>query len=74
MIVLIESKEDGFSVSQAVPQNLAEVMGNPHAENPTFGMITNGEEYIFLKLSRGEINQYVLSDLCSTSNSRGMVK
>jgi hypothetical protein len=71
--VLIESKEYGFSVSQSVPQNLAYVMGNPHAENPTFGR-TKGEEYIFLKLSRGEINQYVLSDLFSTSNSRGMVK
>lgn len=33
-------------------------------------MINNGEEYIFLKLIRGEINQYGLSDLFSISNSR----
>jgi len=61
--VVIESKEYGFSVSRAIPQILAYMMGNPYPENSTFGMISNGEEYIFLKLLRGEINQYALSDL-----------
>ncbi|MGL5059458.1 MAG: type I restriction endonuclease [Microcoleus sp.] len=69
-IVVIESKEYGFSVSRAIPQTLAYMMGNPRPENSIFGMITNGEEYIFLKLIRGEINQYALSDLFSISNSR----
>ncbi|MCP2726922.1 type I restriction endonuclease subunit R [Limnofasciculus baicalensis] len=69
-VVVIESKEYGFSVARAVPQTLAYMMGNPHPENQTFGMITNGEEYIFIKLNRGEINQYGLSDLFSLSNSR----
>ncbi|MEG4168983.1 MULTISPECIES: type I restriction endonuclease [unclassified Microcoleus] len=69
-IVVIESKEYGFSVSRAIPQILAYMMGNPYPENSTFGMITNGEEYIFLKLLRGEINQYALSDLFSICNSR----
>lgn len=69
-IVVIESKEYGFSLSRAVPQSLAYMMRNPHPENPTFGMITNGEEYIFLKLIRAEINQYALSDLFSISNTR----
>jgi hypothetical protein len=68
--VVIESKEYGFSVSRAIPQILAYMMGNPYPENSTFGMITNGEEYIFLKLLRGEINQYALSDLFSIRNSR----
>lgn len=69
-IVVIESKEYGFSVWRAIPQILAYMMGNTYPENSTFGMISNGEEYIFLKLLRGEINQYALSDLFSICNSR----
>ncbi len=68
-IVIIESKEYGFSVSRGVPQTLAYMMGNPFPETPIFGMITNGEEYIFIKVVRGEINEYGLSDLFSISNS-----
>jgi hypothetical protein len=69
-VVVIEGKEYGFSVSWAVPQTLAYMMGNPSLKKTVFGMITNGDEYIFIKLSRADTNQYALSDLFSLSNSR----
>lgn len=60
-IVLIESKRYGFSVMQALGQTLAYMMANPNSENPFFGMITNGEDYVFVKLDKRS-RQYALSD------------
>ncbi len=60
-IVLIESKRYGFSVMQALGQTLAYMMANPNSESPFFGMITNGEDYIFVKLDKRS-RQYALSD------------
>jgi hypothetical protein len=69
-IAVIEGKEYGFSVSRAAPQLLAYMMGNPNREKPMFGMITNGEEYSFVKLGCGDAKQYALSDLFSLRNRR----
>jgi hypothetical protein len=60
-IVLIESKRYGFSVIQALPQTLAYMMANPNSELPSFGMITTGEDYLFIKLDH-QTHQYGLSD------------
>lgn len=60
-IVLIESKRYGFSVMQALGQTLAYMMANPNSESPFFGMITNGEDYVFVKLDKRS-RQYALSD------------
>ncbi len=49
-VVLIEAKQYGFSVLQAVPQTLAYMMAHPPADQPAFGLITTGEDYLFLKL------------------------
>jgi predicted type IV restriction endonuclease len=49
-VVLIEAKQYGFSVLQAVPQTLAYMMANPNSDKPAFGLITTGEDYLFLKL------------------------
>lgn len=59
-IVLIEAKQYGFSVLQALPQTLAYIAGNPNVETPVFGMILTGEDYIFVKLDR-QLGQYALS-------------
>jgi hypothetical protein len=69
-VVVIEGKESGFSVFNAVPQTLAYMMGNPHSERVSFGMICNGEDYIFVKLARTGANQYALSDKFTIFNSR----
>jgi hypothetical protein len=51
-LILIEEKRYGFSVMQALPQTLAYMMGQPVAEVPGFGLITTGEDYLFVKLDQ----------------------
>lgn len=67
-VVVIEAKESGFSVFNALPQTLAYMMGNPHLEKPTFAMIANGEDYIFVKLTRAATNQYAFSKKFTIAN------
>jgi hypothetical protein len=49
-ILVIESKEAGFSLKQAIPQALTYMMSTPTPERPSFGLITNGSEFRFIKL------------------------
>ena len=51
-VVIIEAKRYGFNVSLAIPQALAYMMGNLQPQLPVFGLATNGEDYIFIKLDR----------------------
>jgi predicted type IV restriction endonuclease len=60
-VVVIEAKRFGFTASLAVPQALAYMMANPQPERPVFGMVTNGQHYIFIKLNQ-QTGQYDLSD------------
>lgn len=60
-LVVIEGKRGGFSVLQAIPQALAYMMGNPNPERPVFGLVTNGYDYLFLKLMQGGNPRYALS-------------
>ena len=66
--VVIESKCSDFSVTKAIPQTLAYMFGNPNPEQSTFGMVTNGNEFIFLKLVRQPTPQYGNSRLFSLIN------
>ena len=68
-VVLIESKRYGLSVMQALGQTLAYMMANPNLEMPVFGMITTGEDYIFIKLNQ-QARQYGLSNKFTLSNPR----
>ncbi|MGF1569382.1 MAG: type I restriction endonuclease subunit R [Nodosilinea sp.] len=61
-IVLIEAKHFGFSVLQGIPQTLAYMMGSPQGQSLTYGLITTGEDFLFLKLSRQPTAQYALSN------------
>ena len=58
---MVEGKQGGFSVLQAIPQTLAYMMGNPKPKRPVFGLVTNGYDYLFLKLVQGDSPQYALS-------------
>lgn len=64
-VVVIESKETSFSLELALPQTLAYMLGNPKPEKPVFGMVTNGGNFIFVKLQIQEFPQYELSNLFS---------
>lgn len=65
-LVVIEAKRYGFNVSIAIPQALAYMMANPHQDKPIYGMVTNGEDYIFVKLDQ-QNRQYDFSDKLTLS-------
>jgi hypothetical protein len=61
-LLVIESKNAGFSLVEAIPQALAYMLANPHPQKPAFGLVTNGSEFVFLKLVKQDPPQYALSD------------
>lgn len=64
-LLVIESKRSDFAVTRAIPQALAYMLSNSETAQPTFGMITNGNEFLFLKTSQ---NKYANSRLFSLVN------
>jgi hypothetical protein len=60
-VVVLESKKTALSVWTALPQTLAYLMANPQAEQPSFGVVTNGDEILFVKLVQAEQRYYALS-------------
>ena len=67
-VMAIESKKATFSIEAGRAQMLAYMLANPHPERPSFGMITTGGSFIFLKLIKGERPQYGLSKTFITLN------
>ena len=71
-LVLIETKRYGFSVMQALPQTLAYMMApapDAGASPIGYGLITSGEDYLFVKLDRQQ-REYDLSDKFTLSTRR----
>ena len=60
-VVVLESKKTALSVWSALPQTLAYLMANPQPERPSFGMITNGDDILFVKLTQIAHRQYDVS-------------
>ncbi|GAB4373398.1 MAG: hypothetical protein Kow00121_16610 [Elainellaceae cyanobacterium] len=60
-VVVLESKKTALSVWTALPQTLAYLMTNPQPEQLSFGMVTNGDEILFVKLVQQEQRLYGLS-------------
>jgi hypothetical protein len=52
-ILTVESKRTSISVPAAFPQLLAYMAANPNRQLPNYGMATNGDEFVFLKLGTG---------------------
>ncbi|QLE47325.1 restriction endonuclease subunit R [Nostoc sp. C057] len=61
-LLVIESKRSSFSLLEAVPQALVYMLSNPSQDKPAFGLVTNGSEFIFLKLTTGNQAKYAISD------------
>lgn len=68
-VMVIESKRASFSVEQGLAQILAYMLARPQTDTPTFGMITTGGSFIFIKLVNGSNPQYATSKLFGTRNS-----
>ena len=60
-VAVIEAKQAGFSLKDAIAQTLFYMMANPHTEQPAFGFVTNGSHFIFIKLLRNQPPQYGFS-------------
>ncbi len=60
-VMIIESKKASFSIEEGLAQILAYMLGNPYADQPSFGMIATGSEFIFVKLVKGKPPRYSLS-------------
>ena len=60
-VMVIESKKASFSIVAGLAQILAYMLANPHPEKPSFGMITTGGSFVFIKLVKGETPRYATS-------------
>lgn len=49
-VMVLESKKTTLSIWSAVPQALAYLMANPQPDKPVFGMVTNGDDVLFIKI------------------------
>ncbi|MBD2434475.1 MULTISPECIES: hypothetical protein [Fischerella] len=61
-LLIIESQSAGFSLLTAIPQALAYMLSNPNPKRPAFGLVLNGSDFIFLKLTKQDSPIYALSD------------
>nr|WP_042491145.1 hypothetical protein [Anabaena sp. PCC 7108] len=57
-IIVLESKKTMLSVWSALPQTLAYLMASPNVDVPNLGMLTNGDDIVFVKL---ENQHYAIS-------------
>lgn len=59
-LLVVEGKRGGFNVLQAIPQALAYMMTNPNSQ-AVYGLVTNGYDYLFIKLLQTDQPRYALS-------------
>ncbi|MBD2569933.1 type I restriction endonuclease subunit R [Anabaena lutea] len=60
-IFVVESKRNSIPVVAAIPQLLAYMLTTPHRDKSVFGMATNGDEFIFIKIAITDKPQYEVS-------------
>ncbi len=60
-ILVIESKLTSIPVTSALPQILAYMMANATTQPSIYGMVTNGDSFIFIKLNQDRKPEYDLS-------------
>ncbi|MCA6611916.1 MAG: AAA-like domain-containing protein [Pseudanabaena sp. M158S2SP1A06QC] len=59
-------------IEVVIPQALTYMMANPYSDRPMFGLVTNGSEFIFLKLQHQDSLKYAESDLFSIKRSNDL--
>ncbi|NEP44550.1 MAG: restriction endonuclease subunit R [Okeania sp. SIO2H7] len=67
-VVAIETKSKQYSIEAGLPQLLFYMLTNPVPEVPTFGLLTNGSNFRFVKLQKGETWQYAVSKMFDVRN------
>jgi hypothetical protein len=67
-ITILESKRPSFGVDDRLSQLLTYMLANPSPDNYTFGLITNGSDFRFLKLVKQDCPKYATSDKFTIDN------
>ncbi|MEM9161691.1 MAG: type I restriction endonuclease subunit R [Cyanobacteria bacterium P01_F01_bin.4] len=57
-ILVVESKRTSIPVPAALPQLLAYMLASPQPDLPVYGVATNGDEFVFLKLLKTDTPIY----------------
>jgi len=60
-VVAIEAKRAQYSLEAGLPQLLFYMLSNPNPDRPTFGLLSNGSNFRFIKLVKQDTPQYALS-------------
>jgi predicted type IV restriction endonuclease len=60
-VLVIESKSTKFDVLTALPQALVYMLDSPNKEQPSFGLLVNGREFVFVKLLQQAQPKYARS-------------
>jgi predicted type IV restriction endonuclease len=60
-VLTIESKRAGFSLIVGIPQVIAYMLAAPTAQKILYGMVTNGRNFVFIKLDRQGTPRYAQS-------------
>ncbi|WP_193196739.1 type I restriction endonuclease [Nostoc sp. MG11] len=60
-VLIIEAKRAEYSLEVAIPQALTYMFANPGNDKPTYGFVTNGREFQFIKLMNHSTPRYALS-------------
>ena len=60
-VLVIESKRAEFSVKVGIPQILSYMLAALEASFPTYGLVTNGTDFVFLKLLYRDVPCYARS-------------
>ncbi len=64
-ILVVEAKRNGISLGAAMPQLLTYMLAQPQPHRMVYGMATNGDEFVFIKLTLGENPEYDTSRIFS---------
>lgn len=67
-VVAIEAKRSQYSVEAGLPQLLFYMLNDPNSEQATFGILTNGSSFRFIKVTKQDTPQYALSKLFDIQN------
>ena len=57
-VIVLECKKTTISTRSALPQALAYMMANSDLDKPRFGMLTNGDDVLFVKLRAQPTAEY----------------
>ncbi|MGB7414068.1 MAG: type I restriction endonuclease, partial [Thermosynechococcaceae cyanobacterium] len=66
-VLVVEAKNTSLSLAVAIPQALTYMMSAPDSTWPVYGLVTNGDEYRFIKLDKSTPDKplFDLSDIFS---------